>query len=237
MDRSADLNRFYALLRNLEERVSRKRLVDCDGNMDWPRRGVYFFFEDGETRGGNSELRVVRVGTHAVHPGDQSTLWGRLRSHRGTLTGGHAGGGNHRGSVFRKHVGTAILRRNGQAELVERWCKGQSAERSVRDDEYPIELQVSQYIRAMPFLWLKVEDPPGPSSMRASIERNAIALLSNYGKLGPPEAIDAPSPMWLGTYCAKDAVRKSGPWNADHTNDNQWNQTFLDKLEHLIETV
>jgi hypothetical protein len=32
----------------------------------------------------------------------------------------------------------------------------------------------------MPFLWLAADDDPGPSSQRAYIERNAIALLSKF---------------------------------------------------------
>ena len=46
----------------------------------------------------------------------------------------------------------------------------------------------------MPFLWLEVTDEPGPNSLRAYIERNAIALLSNYRK---PQS-DSPSCQWLG---------------------------------------
>ena len=40
----------------------------------------------------------------------------------------------------------------------------------------------------MPFLWLAVNDSVGPHSDRAKIERNSIALLSNYEKspLDPP---------------------------------------------------
>ena len=34
----------------------------------------------------------------------------------------------------------------------------------------------------MSFLWLPIGDEPGPNSRRGYMERNAIALLSNYGK-------------------------------------------------------
>jgi hypothetical protein len=44
------------------------------------------------------------VGTHALTATSQVTLWGRLRQHRGHLAGPHPGGGNHRASVFRRHV-------------------------------------------------------------------------------------------------------------------------------------
>lgn len=48
---AGDLDRFYELLRRLEAVVGGTRtLAACDGRMGWPTRGVYFFFEPGETR-------------------------------------------------------------------------------------------------------------------------------------------------------------------------------------------
>jgi len=112
MSRSGLVDRSYEILRDLEDRLGGcRRLSECDGKMDWPKRGVYFFFEIGEERTTGRGLRVVRVGTHALKRGSRPTLWDRLRAHRGTLKGRHAGGGNHRGSIFRLHVGTAILRK------------------------------------------------------------------------------------------------------------------------------
>ena len=72
--------RFYALLDALAGKHGGPRLLgDATGRMTWPRRGVYFFFEPGETRSGSgSGLRVVRIGTHALRAGSQSSLWGRL---------------------------------------------------------------------------------------------------------------------------------------------------------------
>lgn len=48
-DRIADTLQFYDLLERIAERTAGYRtLATCDGRMTWPRRGVYFFFEDGE---------------------------------------------------------------------------------------------------------------------------------------------------------------------------------------------
>jgi hypothetical protein len=48
MSRGADLIRFYGILETLEEKAGgKRRLAECDGHMDWPRRGVYFLFEVG----------------------------------------------------------------------------------------------------------------------------------------------------------------------------------------------
>jgi hypothetical protein len=93
MSPRADLVRFYEILTALEAEVGAKRwLAECDGRMTWPQRGVYFFFEPGESRSDTGDgMRVVRVGTHALRPGARTTLWGRLSQHRGTKK---TGGGN-----------------------------------------------------------------------------------------------------------------------------------------------
>ena len=105
--RTADTGQFYATLTDLTRRVGGPRLLrTCTGSSGWPRQGVYFFYEDGELHPDNSR-RIVRVGTHALTADGQATLWGRLRQHRGS----HDGRGNHRASVFRRHVGAALIRR------------------------------------------------------------------------------------------------------------------------------
>lgn len=62
------LCRFYEALSLLERRIGgRHQISDCSGRMRWPERGVYFFFEPGETRRDSGEgPRVVRIGTHAL---------------------------------------------------------------------------------------------------------------------------------------------------------------------------
>lgn len=62
-------------------------------------------------------MRITRVGTHAIRDGEESTLWGRLRNHRGT----HSGGGNHRSLVFRRHVGMAMMNRSNGAISSPSW--------------------------------------------------------------------------------------------------------------------
>jgi hypothetical protein len=49
-------------------------------------------------------------------------------------------------------------------------------------NEHALEVDVSRYIRDLPFLWLAVVDEPGPTSLRAVIETNTVALLSNAGR-------------------------------------------------------
>jgi len=232
MGRREDLDRFYELLHELEERVGGTRLLaDPHVNRGLPERGVYFFFEPGEYREDGHTPRVVRVGTHAVSEGSRTTLWNRLSQHRGRLRGG---GGNHRGSIFRLHVGTALLNR-GLAEAAPglQWgSRSRPAAEELRQAERRVEEMVSQYIRSMPFLWVAVEDPPGKASARKVIEANAIGLLSNFGR----EPIDPPSPNWLGRWADRPSVRESGLWNVDHV-DEEYDPVFLDLLERYVKAT
>ena len=194
--------------------------------MSWPSRGIYFFREPGEGRTDTGAgRRIVRVGTHALKAGARTSLWTRLSQHRGRA---RSGGGNHRGSIFRLLVGTALIEREGTK--FPSWGHGNRASREIRHAEEPLERAVSGVIGAMPFLWLAVDDEPGPGSLRGHLERNAIALLSNWGK----EPLDPPSPDWLGHLCNRPLVRESGLWNQRHVNEG-YDRTFPDTLERLID--
>lgn len=204
-ERRADTDRFYRLLHELARRVGGPRKLEaCTASTGWPRSGVYFFFEATERRDDGS-LRVVRVGTHGLRSGSRQTLWARLAQHKGT----RSGGGNHEVSIFRKHVGSALIRSGADGAEGEELCAlwlgrsrplGEGAKRRLAE----IERRVSQHIGAMPLLWLGMDG----ADERGWLERNAIALLS--ARRG---GVDRPSPKWLGRHAANERVRTSGLWN------------------------
>ena len=239
-ERLGDNVRFYELLDRLEDRVGGSRfLQSCHGGLKWPRRGVYFFFENGQFRSGTgSGRRVVRIGTHGLKNGTRSTLWSRLYQHRGSV---QSGLGNHRGSIFRLLLGVALANQIG-IPLPESWgvagSAGKAAQKlkvgrkTITNAEADIESRVSEYIGQMPFLWLNVDDPPGPNSSRGLIERNAIALLSSYSR----PAADGPSPRWLGQHSDRERVRLSGLWNNNHV-DQTYDPSFLDEMESWIDST
>ena len=226
-DRVAHLRRFYDILARLEFGYGGVRVLQaCSARSEWPQRGVYFFFENGEVRSGSgSGNRVVRVGTHAVSLGSRTSLWNRLSQHKGAvdLTG------NHRGSVFRLLVGSALSARDPNL-TVSTW--GRSAPRDTRLAEQALEQAVSRHIGAMPCLWVSIGDAPSPQSRRAYIERNSIALLSN-AVIDETEASDRPSSTWLGLWCPRSNVRSSGLWNQRHIRA-EYDPAFLDELEGYI---
>jgi hypothetical protein len=237
-NRQRDLIRFYAALDTLEAKLGGKRMLsECDGRLQWPPRGVYFFFEPGEMRAQTGRgLRVVRVGTHALKEGSNSTLWNRLSQHRGTA----ADGGNHRGSIFRLLAGAAMQARDHSK--IGSWGIGSDPKSAARQlgigheemlaEEGRLEASVSGYIQAMPFLWLDIGDGPRPQSDRGFIERNSIALLSNFER----EPLDMASDAWLGLHCDRARVRGSGLWNNNHVEE-LYDTAFLDMLEQYVRAV
>lgn len=222
-----DLDRFYRLLAELEATCRGHRTLGRCGPRDgWPLRGVYFVFDPREWRADGSTLRVVRVGTHAVSAGSRTSLWNRLSQHRGSSDGG----GNHRGSVFRRHVGVALLNtREYSPEIRHTWSVGSSAPRTVRQGERALELDVSHYIGELLLLWVEIPDSPGKTSDRGIIEAGSIALLAAARRQGTDPASEA----WLGLRSDRSSIRDSGLWNVQHT-DAQPSESFLPILERWI---
>jgi hypothetical protein len=229
MNRRSDLERFYDALQQISKNVGGFRcLRDCTAKSGWPTRGLYFFFEEGEYREGSQSLRVVRVGTHALTDTSRTKLWNRLSTHKGQLDGR----GNHRGSIFRKRVGQALLNkatRAGDEMACATWGEGSTASVSVREAEAFLEREVSLRMGAMPFLWLDVDDASGRASSRGFLERNCIGLLSNFDR----EDIDPPSPEWLGRFSEQATIKGSGLWNSDHVKET-YAPEFLGAFESFV---
>ena len=219
-NRIDDLKRFYEILDCLKSDVvgGYRYLSSCNKDSGWPSYGVYFFMEEGEERKDSGEgLRVVRVGTHSVKQGgSDAELWDRLRTHKGT----EAGSGNRNSSVFRELVGRALIKKRNLSEE-------------------KIEYRISEKIRSMPFLWLEVNGRDEGPKNRKCIERNSIALLSNYKK---ESKLDVPSDNWLGRSCTDNKgclnckVICSGLWNQQLVG-RRYKPEFLDKLEKLVENM
>lgn len=228
-DRQTALDELYDAVDTLRDKLGGPRfLEDATGDSGWPQDGVYLFFEEGEVRADGATPRVVRVGTPPLTASSRTALWQRLSQHRGQVAGTNPGGGDHRGSSFRHHVGTALLNRAEWGDASRSWGRGSASTPEIRTQEVPLELAVSQVIRVMPLLWLGVPEPED----RSTIHRDLIALLSNLDR----DPVDPPSPTWLGSSAEDQAIRASGLWNVEHV-DEQPDGAGLARFVELVESL
>ncbi|RXT35183.1 hypothetical protein B5V03_35460 [Bradyrhizobium betae] len=222
--RGAAIRSAYALFERISESRTPPRLADLLAT-DLPSHGVYFFFDGSEaTRFSTVFPRLVRIGTHGISAGSTATLRNRLRTHFGTK----AGQGNHRASVFRLHVGRALIERDSLQDQYPDWGKGQSAPRDITDREAALEARVSQYIGNLRVLAIPVIDTAGKSSMRATVERQFIAMFTEHLC-----ALESGSPNWLGKFSDKASIKETGLWNVRDVGE-QYDLKFLALLEAYL---
>lgn len=154
--------------------------------------------------------------------GSKSTLWQRLRAHRGL----DSGGGSHRSSIFRLHVGNCIRSRDGIGPST--WAVGDSAAKEIREAETQLEELVSEYIGKLRVAILPINDQPGPDSDRSFIEMNSIGLLTNE------PIVDLPSASWLGGLSPVKQISASGLWNINYVGTD-FHPRLLETLERTID--
>jgi len=229
--RTEDEARFYNEVGRLARALGGPRQLAGSSALDgWPRHGLYLFFEEGEVCRDGSP-RLTRIGTHALRQQSKATLWGRLAQHRGHVGGRNPGGGSHRGSIFRLHVGAALIDRDAlPCGLQQSWL---SPKRhpvwALQEDD--VERAVSLYIGRMPFVWLAIPTNLDGSNDRGYIERNAIGLLSvlSGGR-------ERPSQDWLGLRAQNSKIAASGLWNVNHVEEG-YDPLFLEHFARLIDRM
>ena len=203
--------RVHRLLDTLPTFTSRREARSRLGFSD----GLYVFFEAGETSTHGPEGRIVRVGNH---PRSEGTLWRRLGQH-------YSGGKN--GSVFRKFLGGALLRRDDPDSPCLEPAPGQGHwERqgaapcpSCR----PVEERVSALLRER--FWFRCL-PVADRGERSALEHQLIATVAACSAC-------APSPDWLGRWAYSTTVRRVGMWNSQGVDELQLDTAGLARLEKL----
>ena len=204
LDRSDAIRDFYAIFGKFDSRSRILPLRDAVRG-ELPEQGVYFFFDPTEpTRFSASQCRLVRIGTHGVSAGSKATLRDRLRTHLGTSNGF----GNHRSSVFRLHVGEALIRRDNLRERFPDWGRGQNSSTVVRENERPLEKMVSEIIGNLLVGFIAVSDQSMKTSARSTIERLTIALFTESF-----QPVEGPTAHWLGLHSQHEIIALTGLWN------------------------
>lgn len=175
--------------------LPRYSLLQLDNQV--PSDGVYFMFESGEE--GHEGQRIVRIGSHT----GKGNLASRLREHVRL---------NKDRSIFRKHVGRALLQRDNDPylaiwnlDLTARKAREEYGHRIDKTKQASIEGSVSAYIEGnFTVSILAASD----SDAACRLEERCIGTVSSC-----PHC--APSAAWLGRH-ADPRIAQSGLWQIMH---------------------
>jgi hypothetical protein len=203
-ERFRDLRKLYGLIDLARQRGETFLLRELS-DQSLPERGVYIFIDRNERNVFGDGYRIVRIGTHGVSRGSKSTLRDRLRNHMGPSQGA----GGHRGSVFRLHVGRAMLEAQPQGwGALPTWGVGQQASKDILEGELAHERLVTKYLGELEVFILPINDEPSKNSLRAKVETQLIGLMS-----ADDIPIECPSTTWLGLHSPMPTIAATGLWN------------------------
>jgi len=181
-----------------------------------PENGIYFFYEQGESwgHGGNSP-RIVRIGTHR-----EGNFRSRIADHfllsetkmRFDVTKSPP----HDRSIFRKHIGRALLNRDHDPylavwniDLMTKEALKQHAHLRQIDRERQIEAEVTRILRQhFSFRFIVLEgqaERMGSRGLEASL----------IGTIARCDVCNA-SNTWLGHHSPIEKVQQSGLWLVQH---------------------
>lgn len=198
--------------------------------------GVYVMFEEGEYYHGYP--RITRVGTHQADnksapdlPSKKQSVWKRMMQHYG-----HAKDllGRKDGSIFRKNVGIAMLKKSNDP-YIEAWLFDRTSRESrekydsdkskvpydkKKQDE--IEMKVSDYIRnKISFVVIPINN----RKKRHDFEYGLISAICQASDFRPSEE-------WLGNFNDKEKIKKSHMWVSDGIKDNPLTE---DQFEDIMQ--
>lgn len=201
----------HALLRRLPEHR--------DANEFSFSNGLYFFYEKGESSLHATDGRIVRIGNH---PRAQDRLRARLGDHI------RSGPGAKNGSVFRRYLGGALVRRRDPTSACLRPGPGQghwerqdaNACRICEDVEAEVQTYMTENLY---FRCVRIDDLLERNLFEASL----IGTVAACGLCGP-------SQHWLGLLAYPQAVRASGLWNVQHVDGPSVTTRELDRFAELV---
>lgn len=214
IDPTEACGRIHALLHRLETLTTPAAVAVPNG--------LYFFYEDGERSDHARDGRIVRVGNH---PRAEARLKARLNDHYRSSVGAK------NGSVFRRYVGGALLRRDDPASPCLLPAPGMG--HWERQDDYACskcesyESRVTEHLtRAMRFRILPINDREERNRFEAHLVGTIAAC-----------RICTPSSGWLGRHAYSEKVRASGLWNSEFVGGESLTEDDLARLELLIDAA
>jgi len=200
-----------------------------------PGNAVYFFYEKGECCGHpGAKPRIVRVGTHR-----DGNFRSRIAEHflldERKMAFTRDQPAPHERSIFRKHIGRALLNKTGDPylpvwELDFTTRKAREAYRHLRDisKEAAIEREVTQLLRhRFSFRFIEIADQMQRMGNQG-LEPALIGTLASCPQCGP-------SVRWLGRYSPKVPIRETGLWLIHHLKSAPLSSAQMASITAAIE--
>lgn len=211
-----EMDRPCERIHQIFNKMPRMRWKDID-NIPF-HNGVYIMFEEGEKCFGKD--RIVRIGTHT----SDNRLHKRLKDHYLRM--------NKDGSIFRKNIGLALLRKDND-EYEEIWKLNTSSPKikEMYSKELNLEYQkrieekVSKYLKDnISFVCMEVDF----TDERIRIEEGIISLLNESENFKS-------NSKWLGNYHPRIEIQNSGLWNVKGLNSKPLSLGEVEELQNNID--
>jgi len=185
--------------------------------LEIPENGIYVLFEKNEMA--HSTNRIVRIGSHNGNNQLRSRLFQHFLHE------------NKDRSIFRKHIGRALLNKlkdpflkDWEIDLTKREAKEKYYHLIDHNYKKEIETKVTQYIQNnFSFIVFQVD----VEDMRLELESKIISTVSLC------EECNA-SQNWLGQFSPKEKICKSGLWLINELYKTPLSDNDMQILENLI---
>ena len=199
-----------------------------------PENGIYFFYEKGEIWGhGDDKPRIVRIGTHK-----DGNFRNRIKEHylldESKMNFDFAQPTPHERSIFRKHIGRALLNQYND-DYLKIWeidfttKKARDKFGHLRDikKEKEIESEITRILREnFSFRFIRISSQTERMGTKG-LESSLIGTIARCW-------LCKPSNNWLGNYSPKTQIRKSGLWLVQHLSADVINEKGKETVRDAI---
>ncbi len=226
------------LCRWLHERLEPLPLVKYPFKLNQlPDNGIYFVYETGEIWGhGGDTRRIVRIGTHR-----EGNFRSRIAEHfllnESRMNFDATKSPPHDRSIFRKHIGRALLNRGHDPYLsvfnidfMKRQVLREHGHLRDIAKEKRIEAEVTRILREQFSFRFVVLEGQAERMGSEGLEARLIGTLAHCSSCRP-------SSDWLGQYSPVEKVRQSGLWLVQHLSDQPLADRDKTRVSQVIENT
>jgi hypothetical protein len=179
-----------------------------------PDNGIYFFYEEGEFWGhGGKRARIVRIGTHRKDGNFKHRIGEHFALDERRMGFDATRAAPRERSIFRKHIGRALLKQRGdpyltiwELDFTSRAKRETYGHRRDIAKEKLLESEITALLRGSFSFRFIVADGKGT---RESLERQFIGTVAQCLQC-------CQSQNWLGNDSPKPEIRESGLWQIQH---------------------